>query len=63
MECPFPPDRKRDRVADSVEKVDMDECVNILFLKPQYVLEFFIVIIVVIFSILDNSSQLVPGRR
>jgi hypothetical protein len=54
MECPFPPDRKRDRVTDSVEKVDIDECVNILF---------FIEIIVVICSILDNGSQLVPGRK
>jgi hypothetical protein len=63
MEYPFPPDRKRNRVAYSVEKVDIYECVNILFLKPQYVLEFFIAIIVVIFSILDNGSQLVPGRR
>jgi hypothetical protein len=54
MECPFPPDRKRDRVTDSVEKVDIDECVNILF---------FIEIRVVICSILDNGSQLVPGRK
>jgi hypothetical protein len=31
MECPFPPDRKRDRVAGSVEKVDMDEFEYIVF--------------------------------